>query len=204
MNIPKNQQVLLVVDVQNDFCSGGSLAVDKGELVVPAINAYLREFSCIAATQDWHPKDHFSFASRHQGKQPFDTIPFLDEKQILWPDHCIAGTPGADFHPDLKTDSFDLILRKGTQKELDSYSAFFENDHSTTTGLTGWLRDRGIREVVICGLAADVCVYYTALDALACGFTTALYMDGVRGIDTPRGTEQKRLNQLKELGVLLV
>ncbi len=197
-------QALLIIDVQNDFCSGGSLTVPNGEQVAGPINRIMKSYSCIAATQDWHPQGHFSFASAHPDKQIFDTIPFLDDLQTLWPDHCIAGSHGAAFHPNLDTDKIDLILRKGTNLNLDSYSAFYENDHTTSTGLAGYLRARSIEAVTICGLAADVCVYFTAKDALSCGFQVSIFLDGVRGIDQPRGSLAERLEELQKAGVVLL
>lgn len=175
---------LLIIDVQNDFCAGGALAVPEGEAVVPAINALIPHFPHIVLTQDWHPPKHFSFASQHPGKKPFDTIavPYGDKKQTLWPDHCVQGSHGAAFHPDLNTESAQLLIRKGTSPTIDSYSAFVENDKTTTTGLAGYLRGIGVADVVIAGLATDYCVGYSALDARALGFSCRVVMDACRGI----------------------
>ncbi|MGM0432740.1 MAG: bifunctional nicotinamidase/pyrazinamidase [Spirochaetota bacterium] len=204
MQNTQTSQALLIVDVQVDFCTGGALEVKGGEGVVPTINALIPQFSHIVATQDWHPAGHFSFASSHQGKAPFDTVPFHGEDQILWPDHCVIGSPGAGFHPDLNTDAVHLMLRKGTNKHIDSYSAFYENDHATPTGLTGWLREHGINHITLCGLAADVCVYFTALDGLACGFSVSLVQEATRGIDTPPGSLKLKMDELKSKGVQLI
>jgi nicotinamidase/pyrazinamidase len=196
--------VLLVVDVQVDFCPGGNLSVPDGDDVVPVINRLGREFPRIVATQDWHPRDHVSFASNHKGRKPFDTIRGSQGEQILWPDHCVPGTPGAEFHPDLETEGFDLIVRKGTNPALDSYSAFFENDHETPTGLHFYLRGLDIRQVYLVGLALDVCVYYSALDALKLGFHTVVVQDACRGIDSPPGSLGVRLQEMKQAGARIL
>ena len=176
-------EALLVVDVQNDFCTGGALAVPGGEAVVPGINRLWDGYACKVLTQDWHPPGHASFASSHEGKQPFDTGLLDYGEQVLWPDHCVQGTPGAAFHPELRTDGADLVLRKGFRPGIDSYSAFFENDRTTPTGLAGYLRERGVERVVLTGLATDFCVGFSALDALASGFGTVVLEDLCRGID---------------------
>lgn len=191
--------VLLVIDVQIDFCPGGNLPVPDGEQIVPLINRLIGRFERVVATQDWHPRDHVSFASNHPGKRPFDTI--QSGEQILWPDHCIPGTRGAEFHPDLDTLGFDLILRKGSNPNLDSYSAFFENDRRTPTGLHFYLQGLGIKSVYLAGLALDVCVYYSAMDALKLGFQTAVLEDACRGIDSPPGSLKLRLGEMEEAGV---
>ncbi len=175
--------VLLVVDVQNDFCSGGALAVPQGETVVPSINALMPRFHHVVLTQDWHAPDHWSFASAHPDRAPFE-IAMLDYgEQILWPNHCVRGTPGADFHRDLIVDRAGLILRKGSRPEIDSYSAFFENDRTTSTGLAGYLRERGIGRVFLAGLATDFCVHYSAVDARRAGFEAVIVEDACRGLD---------------------
>jgi nicotinamidase/pyrazinamidase len=153
---------LLVVDVQNDFCPGGALAVPDGDAVVPVINLIARAFPTVVATQDWHPRGHISFASRHQGKNPFEVIEIQGVEQVLWPEHCVEGTPGADFHPELDATSLRFVLRKGTSPEVDSYSAFAENDGRTTTGLAGLLQELGVDRIFVSGLATDICVRATA------------------------------------------
>ncbi len=197
------ERALLIVDLQNDFCFGGALEVPGADQIVDVVNMLQRDYSCIIATQDWHPEGHFSFASTHEGKEPFETIPWRDGLQVLWPDHCTAGTDGAAFHPDLDTDGICLILRKGMDPLIDSYSAFFENDHTTPTGLEGLLRSRGITSLDICGLATDYCVHYTALDALACGFSVRILIDAVRGLDQPKGSLAEKLRSLEALGASL-
>ncbi|HEX5957571.1 MAG TPA: bifunctional nicotinamidase/pyrazinamidase, partial [Hyphomicrobiaceae bacterium] len=157
-----DSDVLLVIDVQNDFCPGGSLAVPDGDQVAPVINALSRRFQHVVATQDWHPPGHHSFASSHPGRQPYETIEMAYGPQILWPDHCVQGTEGAEFHSDLALQNLELVIRKGFRPHIDSYSALFENDHATPTGLAGYLRERGIRRVFACGLALDFCVRYSA------------------------------------------
>lgn len=200
----QENRALLIVDLQNDFCTDGALAVDRGELIVEPVNNAMNYFDCIAATQDWHPEGHFSFASSHPGSEPFETVPFGKDTQILWPDHCIAGSRGAELHRDLDIKPIDLILRKGTNPQIDSYSAFYENDHTSSTGLAGWFRERGITHLVLCGLAADVCVYHTALDALACDFEVSLLTEGTKGIDTPPGSLARKMEELAKLGVRML
>lgn len=173
---------LVVVDVQNDFCPGGALAVPDGDAVVAAINRIAPRFSARVLTQDWHPPGHRSFASSHPGRAPFETTELSYGEQVLWPDHCVQGTAGAAFHPDLVTDGADLVLRKGFRREIDSYSAFYENDRRTPTGLTGYLRTRGVSRLIFAGLATDFCVAYSAIDGAREGFETAVVEDGCRGI----------------------
>ena len=180
---PGDGDVLLVVDVQNDFCPGGALAVPDGEQVVAVINRLADRFGHMVATQDWHPAGHLSFASNHPGRQPFETIEVAYGPQNLWPDHCVQGTPGAAFHADLDLNGCELVLRKGFRRAIDSYSAFYENDHSTATGLAGYLRQRGLARVFCVGLATDFCVRFSAVDAVGEGFETYLIADGCRGID---------------------
>ena len=174
---------LIVVDVQNDFCPGGALAVPDGDAVVPAINALMDRFGQIVLTQDWHPAGHASFASSHAGKQPYDVIEMPYGPQVLWPDHCVQGNLGAAFHADLHADRADAIIRKGHNPAIDSYSGFFENDHRTATGLAGLLRERGVSRLWICGLALDFCVRYTAEDGAAEGFEVTVIEDACRAID---------------------
>jgi nicotinamidase-related amidase len=200
MKVPDNS-VLLVVDVQVDFCPGGNLSVPDGDKVVPVINRLSRAFPRVVATQDWHPQNHISFASNHPGAKPFDTIRGKEGEQILWPDHCVPGTPGAEFHPDLNTLNFDLIVRKGTDPALDSYSAFFENDRKTSTGLHFFLEGLNVKSVYLAGLALDVCVYYSAMDSLKLGFHTVVVEDACRGIDTPPGSLSASLEEMRTAGV---
>ena len=179
---PKDH-ALLVIDIQNDFCPKGRLAVAQGDEIIPLANRLMPLFATIIATQDWHPSHHQSFASQYEDKAPFEMVDMAYGSQILWPDHCVIGSEGADFHPDLMSDYFHAIIRKGSNPDLDSYSGFFENDHQTPTGLEGLLRGKGITEVYIIGLATDFCVKYTALDAIKCGFNTKVIMDACRAID---------------------
>ena len=176
-------EALVVIDVQNDFCPGGALAVPEGDAVVAPINALMGAFDAVILTQDWHPAGHSSFASEHPGKAPMETIDMPYGPQVLWPDHCVQGSPGAAFHPDLETTRADLIIRKGFRREIDSYSAFFENDHETPTGLEGYLRTRGIDALTMVGLATDFCVNFSAVDAAKLGFAVTVREDLCRGID---------------------
>ncbi len=176
-------QALIVIDVQKDFCPGGALAVPGGDEVVPLVNAMLGDFPVRVFTQDWHPAGHSSFASQHPGKGPFEMIEMPYGPQVLWPDHCVQGSDGAQFHGDLNTDPADLIVRKGFRGEVDSYSAFFENDHRTPTGLEGYLRTRGVERLVLVGLATDFCVHYSAVDAARLGFDVSVCLPACRAID---------------------
>ncbi len=175
--------VLLVIDVQNDFCPGGALAVPEGDAVVPVVNRLARHFPDVVMTQDWHPSGHLSFASAHPGRQPFETIELAYGAQTLWPDHCVQGSRGAAFHPGLDLPQAELVVRKGFRKAIDSYSAFYENDRRTPTGLAGYLRERGFHRVFLVGLATDFCVHYSAIDARREGFAVLLVEDGCRAID---------------------
>jgi nicotinamidase/pyrazinamidase len=177
-----DRDVLLVIDVQNDFCDGGPLAVPGGQEVVPVINRIARAFRHVILTQDWHPRDHHSFASFHPGRVPFETIAVAHGEQELWPDHCVEGSMGAAFHPHLLLDNAELILRKGFRKTIDSYSAFRENDRLTRTGLTGYLRERGLGRIFLSGLAYDYCVRYSAIDSMQAGFETFVVEDACRAI----------------------
>lgn len=177
------RDVFLVVDIQNDFCPGGSLAVPRGDEVVPAINALAAKFAHVVLTQDWHPRGHLSFASSHAGKQPFQTIDVAYGTQILWPDHCVQGTVGAAFRGDLNIPHAELVLRKGYHRDIDSYSAFYENDRKTATGLAGYLRERGLTRVFLAGLAFDFCVRYSGEDARREGFEAVVFEDACRSID---------------------
>ncbi len=175
--------LLLVVDLQNDFCPGGALAVNGGDEILPLINPLLSRFPHSGLTQDWHPPDHASFASANPGRAPFETIDAVYGRQILWPDHCVQGTRGAAFLDGLEVDRAEFILRKGFRRRMDSYSGFFENDRRTPTGLAGYLRERGIGRIFLAGLALDFCVYYTAVDGRRLGFEVAVLQDACRGID---------------------
>lgn len=199
---PGPEDVLLVIDVQNDFCPGGALAVAGGDAVVPLVNAIARDFEHVILTQDWHPAGHSSFASSHSGSQPFQSIAMPYGQQTLWPDHCIQGSHGAAFHPALDLTRAELIIRKGFRKAIDSYSAFFENDHATPTGLGGYLRERGIGSITLAGLATDFCVAYSALDALAQGFAVTVRLDACRGIDLD-GSVAAMLGRMREAGATL-
>ena len=179
----RDDDVLLVIDVQNDFCPGGALAVPEGDAVVPAINRLARRFRHVLLTQDWHPAGHGSFASSHPGRAPFETVELDYGAQVLWPDHCVQGTPGAAFHAELDLPMAELVLRKGFRPAIDSYSAFYENDRATPTGLAGYLRGRGLGRLFLCGLATDFCVAYSALDARREGFEAVLIEDACRAID---------------------
>jgi len=191
---------LIVVDIQKDFCPGGTLAVNSGDNVIPVINQLSPLFHYVIATQDWHPPGHVSFASTYPDKKPFESIKIGDIEQTLWPDHCIQGTEGADIHPGLNTKPFNLILRKGTNKNIDSYSAFFENDRITSTGLEHYLKGLGIKHVYVCGLATDVCVFYTVIDSLRLGFMTFLIEDASKGVDVPKGSLIKAIENMKKQG----
>lgn len=177
------RDILLVVDIQNDFCPGGNLAVPRGDEVVPLINGLAEKFAHVVLTQDWHPRGHLSFASSHPGTKPYQTIAVAYGTQVLWPDHCVQGTKGAVFSDDLKIPHAELVLRKGYHREIDSYSAFYENDRKTHTGLAGYLRERGFARVFLAGLAFDFCVRYSAEDAKREGFEAIVIEDACRGID---------------------
>jgi nicotinamidase/pyrazinamidase len=178
-----DRDVLLVIDVQNDFCDGGALPVPGGQHVVPVVHRIAGAFRHAILTQDWHPPDHHSFASHHPGRHPFDTVETSHGSQVLWPDHCVQGSEGAAFHPHLQTDNTELILRKGFRPDIDSYSAFLENDQRTRTGLTAYLHERELRRIFVVGLAYDYCVRYSAIDGRAAGFETYVVEDACRGID---------------------
>jgi nicotinamidase/pyrazinamidase len=176
---------LLVIDMQNDFCPGGALAVERGDEIIPLINRLGQRFEHVILTQDWHPANHISFASTHPGTQPFTTIEVEYGTQTLWPDHCVQGTTGADFHPGLDLPHAEIIVRKGFRRHIDSYSAFLEDDHTTPTGLAGYLRERGLKRLFLCGLAYDFCVRYSAIDGTAAGFQCIAIEDATRAIGLP-------------------
>jgi nicotinamidase/pyrazinamidase len=197
------QDVLLVVDIQNDFCPGGSLAVPRGDEVVPVINALATKFAHVVLTQDWHPRGHLSFASSHAGAHPFQTIEVAYGPQILWPDHCVQGTVGAAFRNDLNIPHAELVLRKGYHRNIDSYSAFYENDRKTATGLAGYLRERDFSQVFLAGLAFDFCVRYSGEDARREGFEVVVFEDACRSIDVD-GSAAATREQFKLLGIRCV
>ena len=197
-----DRDILVIVDVQNDFCPGGALAVPQGDQIVPSVNRLAAEFAHVVLTQDWHPAGHSSFASSHPGKQPFETIQMPYGPQTLWPDHCIQGSLGSDFHSGLAWTKAELVIRKGFRSAIDSYSAFFENDHTTPTGLAGYLRERGIDAVTLVGLATDYCVAYSALDAVKQGFKATVRLDACRGIDL-NGSLDAMIARMRETGVTL-
>ena len=196
------RDVLLIVDVQNDFCPGGALAVPMGDEVVPVVNRLARGFRHVVMTQDWHPPGHRSFASAHAGKAPFDTVEVEYGAQTLWPDHCVQGSAGAAFHPSLDLPQVELIVRKGYRPGVDSYSAFRENDRRTPTGLAGYLRERGFERITVCGLALDYCVFFSAIDAREAGFEVAVVLDACRGIDLD-GSQARALTAMRAAGVSL-
>jgi nicotinamidase/pyrazinamidase len=198
-----NDDVLLVVDVQNDFCPGGALAVPGGHEVVPVINSLAEKFRHVVLTQDWHPRGHLSFASSHPGKKPFETIVAAYGPQVLWPDHCVQTTTGAEFHPALRIPHAGLVIRKGTNRSIDSYSAFYENDRITPTGLVGYLRERGVTRVFIAGLAFDFCVRYSAEDAHRENFAVVVIADACRGIDIDGSAAATRAS-LEGLGIACI
>ncbi|MGE0767812.1 MAG: bifunctional nicotinamidase/pyrazinamidase [Hyphomicrobiaceae bacterium] len=201
--MPPNS-VLVVVDVQNDFCSGGALAVPRGDEVVPVINALARRFDNVVLTQDWHPAGHVSFASSHRGKVAFDVVELAYGRQVLWPDHCVQGSPGADFHAGLDVPHAQSVVRKGYRAGVDSYSGFLEADRATPTGLAGYLSERGLTRTYIVGLATDFCVAWTALDARRFAFEATVVEDACRGIDAPTvsgGTLAKAWADMTSAGV---
>ena len=197
------QQALLIVDLQNDFCPGGALAVPEGDQIVPLVNELSAAFDCVLQTQDWHPAGHQSFASEHGGKEPMETIQVDYGEQVLWPDHCVQGSEGARFHPDLDTRPTEAIFRKGFRPEIDSYSAFYENDYETPTGLAGYLRERGTQRLYLCGLAADFCVKWSVLDAREEGFDAFVIEEAVRGIDLD-GSLAQAWEEMNDAGVQAV
>ncbi|HMS95934.1 MAG TPA: bifunctional nicotinamidase/pyrazinamidase [Tabrizicola sp.] len=195
-------EALVVIDVQNDFCPGGALAVAEGDQIISRINVLMGEFHTVALTQDWHPANHASFAANHPGAAPFSLTEMPYGPQVLWPTHCVQGTQGAAFHKDLRTDPAQLVIRKGFRAEIDSYSAFFENDRTTATGLDGYLRNRGITSVTLVGLATDYCVAYSALDAARLGFRATVLEGACRAIDL-NGSLAEAREQMRAAGVAL-
>lgn len=195
-------KALIVVDIQNDFCPGGALAVPGGDQIVPVANELMKCFDTVVFTQDWHPEGHLSFASSHPGKKPFESIEVFYGSQTLWPDHCIQKSRGAEFHAGLETGPMQMLVRKGFRRDIDSYSAFFENDHKTVTGLNGFLQERSINSIYIAGLAADFCVKWTALDARKNQLEVHVVTDAVRGIDLD-GSMDQAWKEMRSAGVNL-
>jgi nicotinamidase/pyrazinamidase len=204
VDFDKKRSALIVVDLQNDFCEGGALAVKDGDQVVAPVNAMAPLFDSVVLTQDWHPRGHVSFASSWPGRGLYDNIEAEGIPQILWPDHCVQGSPGAAFHPGLESDRASIILRKGMRPRLDSYSAFFENDRRTPTGLEGWLRSLAASEIYVAGLATDFCILYTVLDALRLGYKAFVVEDAVRGVDMPPGGAARAINSMRREGAVLI
>ena len=198
---PANE-ALIVIDVQNDFCPGGALAVAGGDEIISRINGLMDEFATVVLTQDWHPANHASFAANHPGAAPFSLIQMPYGPQVLWPTHCVIGSAGASFHSDLRTDPAQMVIRKGFRPEIDSYSAFFENDHVTPTGLDGYLRSRGVTTVTLVGLATDYCVAYSALDAARLGFKATVLEGATRAIDL-NGSLAEARDKMRAAGVAL-
>lgn len=193
---------LIVIDMQNDFCPGGALAVAGGDMIVQPINAMMHKFDAVVLTQDWHPTDHASFADNHPGTEPFSLTEMPYGPQVLWPRHCVIGSQGAAFHPALDLDRADLVIRKGFRPEIDSYSAFFENDHKTSTGLAGYLRERDLTDLSFVGLAHDFCVAWSAIDAAKLGFTVSVIEEATRAIDLDGSLEKARAD-MRGAGVTL-
>ncbi|SHI61249.1 nicotinamidase/pyrazinamidase [Tangfeifania diversioriginum] len=192
-------KALILIDIQNDFIPGGSLEVPSGDEIIPVVNNLQEKFDLVVATQDWHPQNHMSFASNHKGKEPFEMIELGGMDQILWPDHCVQDSKGAEFHPELNTTKIETIFRKGMDSEIDSYSGFYDNGHKKSTGLAGYLREKGATELYFCGLAADVCVYYSIKDAQKEGFSATLIEDATRALDNKKFAEMKA--ELQGLGL---
>lgn len=199
-----SKKALIIVDLQNDFCAGGSLAVPGGDEVVPIANQLQGQFELIIATQDWHPYDHVSFAANHEGSAVGDVVMVDDIPQVLWPVHCVQGTKGAEFHPDFDTRHVKKIFHKGTNSKVDSYSAFYDNEHLRATGLTDYLHSEGVTEVYLIGLATDYCVKYSALDAVHDGFKVYVMTEGCRGVELNAGDINRALEEMQAAGVVLL
>jgi nicotinamidase/pyrazinamidase len=197
-------KALILVDIQNDFVPRGALAVPEGDKIVPIVNQLQERFDLIVATQDWHPESHGSFASNHKGKKPGDIIELEGLTQILWPDHCIQETRGAEFVPDLDTSRFAKVFHKGTDPSIDSYSAFFDNAHRKPTGLDNFLKEKGVKEIYIAGLATDYCVKYSALDAIPLGFRTFVIEDACRGVNLKPGDAHKAIEEMRKAGAIII
>ena len=200
----RHDRALIVIDLQNDFMPGGSLPVPDGDAVVPVVNLVMPRFDMVVASQDWHPAGHGSFASQHPGKKPGDIVGLSGLDQILWPDHCVENTEGAAFHDDVATDHIAKIFHKGTDLGLDSYSTFFDNAHRKSTGMADYLREQGVTDVYLLGLATDYCVKFSALDAVECGFKVHVIEHGCRGIDLHAGDVSKALDEMRTAGVEIV
>lgn len=198
------KKALILVDVQNDFLPGGALAVPEGDQVIPVANAIMKKFDLVVATQDWHPADHGSFASQYPGQKPGEFVELAGLKQILWPDHCVQRSKGAKFAASLDVAGITHVVRKGMDKNVDSYSGFFDNDHRKATGLGDYLNDQGIDALAIMGLATDYCVKFTVLDALGLGFSTCLIKEGIRGVEINPGDCEKALRDMEEAGVKII
>jgi len=195
-------KTLILVDVQNDFMEGGTLEVPQANRIVPVINSLLKQFDLVVATQDWHPQNHQSFASNHSNKKPFDKINRLGNEETLWPDHCLQGSKGAEFHPDLETNQIAAIFRKGMDPEIDSYSGFYDNDHQKSTGLSGYLEEKKITEIYICGLASDICVYHTIIDAINEEFSVVFIEDASQALNNDDFETLKK--KLIRMGVRII
>lgn len=200
----KANEALLIVDVQNDFIPGGALAVNEGDLIVPVINQLQKKFQHVIATQDFHPVDHGSFANQHPGKTPGDQIELAGLTQVLWPVHCVQGSQGADFHPDLETENWEKVFQKGKNPEVDSYSGFFDNARRGDTGLAKYLVENQIDTVFVCGLALDYCVKFTALDAKSLGFETYLIEDATRAVNLSSSDGELAIEEMKETGITII
>lgn len=197
-------RAIILVDIQNDFCPGGALPVKEGDAVVNVANQVMSQFELVVATQDWHPSDHKSFASQHPGLNVGEQFTLGDLPQIAWPDHCVQGTTGAEFHPKLDVESVHQVFQKGTDTEIDSYSGFFDNGHKRATGMGDFLLDKGVKEVYVLGLATDYCVKFTALDAIDLGLKTNLIVDGCRGVDLKAGDVDAAILEMKSSGVVVM
>jgi nicotinamidase/pyrazinamidase len=196
-------KALIIIDVQNDFCPGGALAVSDGDKIIPVINKIQDKFDLIAATQDWHPRNHGSFASNY-GKKPYEKIKLSGLDQTLWPDHCVQETKGAELHPDLRKEKIDRIFKKGTERNIDSYSGFFDNGHRKSTGLGDYLKQKGVNTIYLAGLTTDYCVKYSALDARTLGFETYLIRDACRAVNISPDDSDKALEEMRKAGVIIV
>lgn len=194
---------LIIVDIQYDFCPGGALGVPEGDAIIPIINSLSQsgKFDLVVATQDWHPADHLSFASQHEGKAPGDVIELNDQPQVLWPDHCVQNTRGARLHDALNQENLAKVFQKGQKREVDSYSGFFDNDHQTSSGLGEYLKEQGVKQVYLCGIATDYCVKFSALDARSFGFETILIEDASRGVNLQPDDVEKAIEEMRGAGV---
>lgn len=197
-------KALLIVDVQNDFIPGGTLAVSGGDTIVPIINDIQEKFDFIVATQDWHPADHGSFASNHPEKSIGEFVLLQGVNQILWPDHCVQGSLGGEFHPDLNRDKWKPVFQKGTQCEVDSYSGFFDNNKQGDTGLSSFLKENGVREIFVCGLAADYCVKFTVLDGISEGFKTHLFVDATKAVNLQTEDFERAISEMENAGAVMI